>query len=168
MKETTGNSKNRYLNKYLFCWLLFLVFLHISWTSYSQDTIKRVTLNESDFESIITYSAKDSIYSDFKLQQVHLFGNAKLEAEGIRMNAGYLLIDLKKKEVLATYRTDSLGNNLEQPVFVDGTDTIQAASIRYNFDTKKGYIQEVTIKQQDYYLSMETAKRQANEEDSLS
>ena len=164
MKETTGNSKNCYLFKYLFCWLVLFGFLHVSSVSFSQDTIKRVTLNKSDFESIITYAAKDSIYSDFKLQQVHLFGNAKLEAEGIRMNAGYLLIDLKKKEVLATYRTDSLGNKLEQPVFVDGTDTIQAASIRYNFETKKGYIQEVTIKQQDYYLSMETAKRQANEE----
>lgn len=132
--------------------------------SFGQEPVKKVTLNESDFESIITYSAKDSIYSDFKKQQVHLFGNAQLNAEGIKMNAGYLMIDMKKKEVLATSRRDSLGNVVEEPIFVDGVDTIKAASIRYNFDTKKGYIQEVTIKQQEYYLSMETAKRQANEE----
>jgi len=121
-------------------------------------------INESDFQSVITYSARDSIYSDFKKRQVHLYGNASLNYEGVDMKADYLLIDLDKNEVLAIYTLDSLGKRVGSPIFSDGGDTIRAASIRYNFDTKKGYIQEVAIQQDEMYLTMEVAKRQANEE----
>lgn len=134
--------------------------------SFAQDSIKpkKVFVNESDFESVINYSARDSMYSDFKKKQIHLFGEAHLNYEGIDMKSDYILIDLGKNEVLATHTLDSNNNRVGEPIFVDNGDTIKAGSIRYNFDTKKGYIQEVTIKQQDYYLSMDVAKRQANEE----
>lgn len=134
--------------------------------SFAQDSIKpkKVFVNESDFESVINYSARDSMYSDFKKKQIHLFGEAHLYYEGIDMKSDYILIDLGKNEVLATHTLDSNNNRIGEPIFVDNGDTIKAGSIRYNFDTKKGYIQEVTIKQQDYYLSMDVAKRQANEE----
>lgn len=121
-------------------------------------------INDSDFESVITYSARDSIYSDFKKRQVHLYGNASLNYESVDMKADYLLIDLDKNEVLAIYTRDSLGRRVGSPIFADGSDTIKAASIRYNFDTKKGYIQEVAIQQDEFYLSMDVAKRQANED----
>lgn len=123
-----------------------------------------IYLNESDFGSVVTYSARDSIYSDFKKRQIHLYGNASLNYEGVDMKADYLLIDLDKNEVFATYTEDSLGKRIGAPVFADGGDTIKAASIRYNFTTKKGYIQEVAIQQDEIYLTMEVAKRQANEE----
>jgi len=125
---------------------------------------KRVTLNKSDFTSLVKYNAADSIYSDFKAQQLHLYGKAFLSYEGISMNAGYILVDFGKNEVLATYSKDTTTFNEGKPTFVENGDTMRAGSIRYNFQTKKGYIQELALKQQEYYLSMETAKRQANEE----
>lgn len=155
---------------YHFAFLPFLfglACLLLTQFSFAQvDTLKpkKVFVNESDFESIITYEARDSMYSDFKKKQIHLFGEAHLSYEGVDMRADYILIDLGKNEVLATHTLDSNNNRIGEPIFVDNGDTIKAGSIRYNFDTKKGYIQEVTIKQQDYYLSMEVAKRQANEE----
>lgn len=155
--------------------IVLFVILCFSNLSFAQDTIpdstnnsnrkeKKIFLNESDFESIITYSARDSIYSDVRKQRVHMYGDAKLNYDGIDMFADYLMIDLEKNEVLATYTTDSTGKAIGKPLFIDNGDTLRAASIRYNFDTKKGYIQEATIKQDEYYLSMEKAKRQANEE----
>lgn len=134
--------------------------------STKQDTIKqrKIYINDTDFKSIITYSAKDSIYSDLKKRQVHLYGDAKLNYEGVDMFADYLLIDLNKNEVLATFTLDSLGRPVGKPLFIDNGDTLRAGSIRYNFDTEKGYIQDAAIKQEEYYLSMETAKRQPNEE----
>ncbi|MDF3026412.1 MAG: hypothetical protein K0S23_719 [Fluviicola sp.] len=125
---------------------------------------RKIYINDSDFKSIITYSARDSIYSDLRKKQVHLYGEAKLNYEGVDMSAEYLLIDLNKNEVLATFAVDSLGRKIGKPVFIDGGDTLRAASIRYNFETKKGYIQEAAIKQDEYYLSMEKAKRQPNED----
>ena len=126
--------------------------------------VRKIYINDTDFKSIITYSARDSIYSDLKKKQVHLYGEAKLNYEGIDMSAEYLLIDLKKNEVLATYIEDSLGRKVGKPLFIDNGDTLKAASIRYNFETKKGYIQEAAIRQDEYYLTMEKAKRQPNED----
>jgi hypothetical protein len=126
--------------------------------------VRKIYINDSDFKSIITYSARDSIYSDLKKKQVHLYGDAKLNYEGVDMSAEYLLIDLNKNEVLATFVVDSLGRKVGKPLFIDNGDTLKAASIRYNFETKKGFIQEAAIKQDDYYLTMEKAKRQPNED----
>ena len=44
---------------------------------------------------------------------MHLYGDAKLNYEGVDMSADYLLIDLNKNEVLATYVEDSLGRKKE-------------------------------------------------------
>lgn len=143
--------------------LLFSMLFH---SIHAQDSIvkKRVVLNKSDFTTLVTYSAADSIYSDFELQQLHLYGKAFLSYDGITMNAGYILVDFGKNEVLATYSKDTATIKEGKPTFIDNGDTMRAGSIRYNFQTKKGYIQELALKQQEYYLSMETAKRQANEE----
>ncbi|MBI3239748.1 MAG: hypothetical protein HYZ43_13045 [Flavobacteriia bacterium] len=140
---------------------VFVVFLGISTTSAQQDT---VVMNSNDFESQVIYSARDSIFCDYKKQQIHLFGDAHLNYTDVDMRADYLLIDLGNKEVYATYTTDSLGRRIGQPIFVQGTDTVKTATLRYNFETEKAYIQEVAIKQDEFYLTMERGKRQANEE----
>lgn len=146
--------------------LFFLLLIGCINSLFGQDTIskKRVVLNKSDFTSLVKYNAADSIYSDFDAQQLHLYGKAFLSYEGISMNAGYILVDFGKNEVLATYSKDTTTFKEGKPTFVENGDTMRAGSIRYNFQTKKGYIQELALKQQEYYLSMETAKRQANEE----
>lgn len=123
-----------------------------------------MTLNSTDFEAIIYYSARDSIYSDLKKKQLHLYGNAHLNYEEVDMKADYLLVDLGTSEVFATYTLDSLGNRVGSPVFVQDGDTIRTASLRYNFKTEKAYIKEVAIHQDEFYLTMEKGKRQANEE----
>lgn len=150
----------------LFC-LLVCVFGSFAFGQVKSDDstrVRKVYINSTDFKSIITYSARDSIYSDLKKKQVHLYGEAKLNYEGIDMSAEYLLIDLNKNEVLATYVEDSLGRKVGKPLFIDNGDTLKASSIRYNFETEKGYIQEAAIKQDEYYLMMEKAKRQPNED----
>lgn len=136
-------------------------FLLLAGTASAQDTI---LLNNEDLESIVNYHCRDSIYCDYKAQKVHLYGQAHLSYEDVEMQADYLLIDFGKKEVYATYTTDSLGNRVGEPVFVQDGDTIRTATLRYNFETEKAYIQEVAIHQDEFYLTMERGKRQANEE----
>lgn len=149
--------------------LLALVAIFIRFGAYGQDTIQlpekdTIYLDESDFESPVIYSARDSIFADLRAKKLYLFGDASLFYTDVNMKAEYIMVDLDKNEVLATYQTDSLGNRIGLPVFAQGSDTMTAASIRYNFNTKKGFIKEVAIKQDEIYLTMETAKRQANEE----
>lgn len=137
-----------------------------SFYGYSQENRFRDTLvlNDDSFEEIIYYSARDSIYTDLKNKQVHLYGDAKVENADVKMSAGYILIDLNKNEVFATYAYSKDSTKVEFPKFSDGAEDVKASSIRYNFDTEKGYIEELAIQQGEAYLYMGVAKRQSNDE----
>ena len=88
-----------------------------------QNTIPdTLVLNDSDLDSPIYYGALDSIYKDPRKKQVHLVNKAYVDDGTIELKAGYILIDLKKNEVLATYRLDEDSNEVELPVFTDGAD----------------------------------------------
>ncbi len=126
-----------------------------------KDTLR---INDSAVDDPIMYSARDSIYTDLRTKTVHLYGDAKVDYGSIKMNAGYIMIDLNKNEVLAKYAFDADSNEVEAPTFTDGSDEIKARTIRYNFDTEKGFIEEVAIQQDENFLYMETAKRHSNEE----
>lgn len=129
--------------------------------SYAQDTIH---VNDDSMGDISKYGARDSLFADIKKKQLHLYGEAFVETEGINLTAGYILVDLEKNEILATYVYDADSNKIETPVFKDGSEQIDAHTIKYNLTTKKAYIEEVKIVQDEMFLYMGTAKRQANED----
>lgn len=128
---------------------------------FGQDTIY---VNDDSMGDISKYGARDSLYADIKKQQLHLYGNAYVETEGINLTAGYILVDMAKNELLATYAYDADSNRVELPLFKDGADQIEAHTLKYNLTTKKAYIEEVKIVQEEMFLYMGTAKRQSNED----
>lgn len=134
--------------------------------SYAQDKPKKDTIYTIDesFESIAKFSARDSLHNNFKKKQLELFGDAKLEYEGIMLSADYMLVDFNKNEVYAAYTYGKDSVRVGEPKLIDGDQEIDAAKIRFNFDTKKAYIQEVRMRQDENYLYMEVAKRQSNEQ----
>ena len=135
-------------------------------STFSQKNLIKdtLTLDDSSISEKIIYSARDSIFNDLKKRQVHLYGNAKITNGQINMDAGYILVDLNKREIYARYSYDKDSVRTQFPKFSDGTEEINATSIRYNMDTKKGYIEELKIKQDEIHLYMGIAKRQANDE----
>jgi len=128
---------------------------------YAQDT---VYVNDDSMGDISRYGARDSLFADIKKKQLHLYGNAFVETEGVNLTAGYILVDLDKNELLATFAYDKDSNVVEKPLFKDGSDEIEANTIKYNLDTKKAYIEAVKIVQEEMFLYMGTAKRQTNED----
>ena len=118
--------------------------------SYAQLLDKKardtIYVNDDSFEELAKYGAKDSIYLDIKENKIHLYGEAHLEYLETNMKAGYILVDLKKNEVFASYILTKDSNKIEMPQFKNGAEEIQASRIRYNFKTQKGYIEEVKIK----------------------
>lgn len=123
-----------------------------------------VFVDDESVDEIIDYDAKDSIYYDAVNSRITLTNEAYLKYGDIVLKAGLIIMDLEKNEVTATYLIDSTGNKIGQPIFNDGIEEIKASSIRYNFDSKKGYIQDVLTQQDEMYLYMGIAKRQPNEE----
>ena len=119
---------------------------------------------ESDLDDVITYSARDSIYSDLRNKLVFLYGDAKVDMGTVSLRAGYIEVDLDLNEVTAKYILDSAGAPIEYPEFQDGQEKMRCEEMRYNMSTKKGFIVELALQQDEFYFKMGTAKRHPSEE----
>lgn len=129
---------------------------------YSQkDTIY---ITDNSIEDIIKASAIDSMVHDQKNRILYLYGDAHVFYEKIAINASFIQVDFSKNEVYASYTLDKDSNRVGVPVFTDGVEDVVASKIKYNFNTKKGFIQETKIKQDENFLYMEVAKIHANED----
>ena len=100
--------------------------------SFGQDTIY---VNDESMGGISKYRARDSIYADLKKKQLHLYGEAYVETEEMNLKAGYILVDMEKEEVTATYVLDEEGKLIEKPLFTMGGDEAEANTLKYNFFT---------------------------------
>lgn len=150
----------------LFVFISVLLIILTEQSVYGQNLIKKDTIyqNDTSFESQAEYGARDSIYLDVENNKIYLFGEAYLDFMETKMNAGFIEVDLDKNEVFASYVFDKDSNRIENPVFESEGEKIDAAKIRYNFESQKGFIEEVKIKQDELYLYMGVAKRQKNAE----
>lgn len=120
--------------------------------------------SSNGLNSPVRYDAKDSTVADIPNQIVRLYGEAEVQYETFILKADLIEIDLKKNEVIATYTLDSLGNKVGQPVFTAEGETSRCDYMKYNFETKKGFIKEVRMQQGEGYIQMAESKIQPNEE----
>ena len=132
----------------------------IGLNSFSQDS----NSESVGFDSPAFYSAKDSIVADIPNEVIRLYGDAVVTFEDIVLRAEIIEFNLKNNEVSAIYGLDSLGDPIGKPVFTQGGEEILCESIKYNFDTKKGYITEVRTQQGEGYIHMAESKIHTNEE----
>lgn len=125
------------------------------------DTIYK---NDESFESKATFTARDSIYADMRKNKIFLYGDAKVHYEDIDLAADYIEVDMDSHEILATYTVGADSNRVGVPKINMGGQEMEVGKIKINYETKKAFIREVKIKQDENYLYMDVAKRQANEE----
>jgi lipopolysaccharide assembly outer membrane protein LptD (OstA) len=146
-----------------------LLIILLAPASYAQDSLqniekKRIYKNKDVLESRVFYSCTDSIVANLKTNKISIYGDAKVEYDGIVMTADLIELDTDKNEVYAVYTIDEEGNRVGIPKFEEGAQSFTAASIRYNFESEKGFIEELKTRQEEMYLQMGVAKRQKNEE----
>jgi hypothetical protein len=163
---TTNKFTTYHLLKKCSTYRVLLVNLLISCLPFilNGQVLDTTYIDSDEIEDVITYGSRDSMYADIKQNILHLYGDAYVENGEIKMRAGYIMIDLKKGELLAKYREDLDSGKVEFPIFEMGEDVIEAHLVRYNFKTEKAYIEEVSIQQQENFLYMSRAKRHPNEE----
>ncbi|NLU40286.1 MAG: hypothetical protein GXX78_15515 [Bacteroidales bacterium] len=103
------------------------------------------------FESPISYNAVDSMVVSLEdsNQVVYLYGKANLKYQEIDLVADIVEVNLGTKEIFAKGLVDSLGNQLSKPHFKQGTDEFDCTSLRYNFETQKGFVENVITNRED-------------------
>lgn len=110
-------------------------------------------------EATITYSATDSIIPDFENQKVYMYKGGVVNYQTIELKADYIVLDLANKEVYAEGLPDSTGMKVGTPVFKDGDEEFESSTLRYNFETQKGFIVDVKTKEGDGFVHSEMTKK---------
>lgn len=153
------------LHKYIsLVFNLSLLIITLFASNYSLGQNKSGTTNGTGLNSPVNYEARDSIVVNLPDQFIRLYGEARVTYEDIDLSADLIEIDMNSNEVIATYTLDSLGNKVGKPLFNLAGETSECDYIKYNFDTKKGFIKEVRMTQGEGYIHMEKSKVQPNEE----
>ena len=123
------------------------------------------TIQKSEIETTINYSAKDSIFYDLQSQKIKLYGNSKIDYGEINLEAYEILVDWNDKTLDANYLTDSTGKKIGKPIFSEGNQSYETDKITYNFDSRKARIKGIVTQLDDAYMQGEDVKK--NEEDEL-
>ncbi len=110
-------------------------------------------------ETQIDYKSYDEIHFDVKNRKVFMYKDAEIEYGNISLKADYIEIDFVTNQVYATGIADSTGKVLGSPVFSESGTNFEAEIIKYNFDSKKGFIQHVITQEGEGYLHGEKVKR---------
>ncbi len=107
----------------------------------------------------VRYAADDSLTISVRQQRIFLYRNGSVDYEDINLKADYIEFDLNSKTVRANGMPDSSGNVTGKPVFVQGQETFESDTLRYNFDSRKGIIKRIITEQGEGYLHSEKTKR---------
>lgn len=121
-------------------------------------SLKDVKFSKDSVDSPVIYSADDSMHLEAKTQIVHLYGNATVKYQDFSLRAGYIALNVEEKLVLAEGLPDSSGRMSNFPVFSDKSQNFTAKKIKYNFESQKGIIYDITTEQQGGYVRSGKAK----------
>lgn len=129
---------------------------------FTQDTITKIVPEAGFLDDQVDYKAEDSTIVDLLNQRAFLYNHAVVKYQDMTLEAGYIEIDFKNKLVHAKALTDSTGKESQKPVFQQGNDKFTAGKISYNFDTRKGKINDVITQQGDGFIHGRDIKKDTN------
>jgi hypothetical protein len=168
------NRHKSYNLSTLKCWLLVFLFLFFFSAINAQqdssnvlktdiDTLKVDSMQlGSDFKSKVKYDALDSIVYDLEGEKVYMYGTAHITYEDIDLKADYIELNFSNRNLFACGTKDSSGNPNGYPLFKQNNEEFKSDSLRYNFDTKRGRITEITTQQGDSYIHGTTVKKESD------
>jgi len=124
-------------------------------------TDSTVKNNKQFITDIVEYEAQDSLV--FLSGGVgKLYGSAKVTYGDMKLESGYIRMDMDSTQLYAMGKKDSMGVLSENPVFTDKSGEYPSKTLRYNFKTGKGIITHVTTQQGEGYVVSGITKKMRN------
>ena len=111
----------------------------------------------------VVYEAADSIVFT-KDGFARLYGDGKVNYQNIELTAERISMNMDSSTVFAQGVPDTTGVEQGIPIFKDGGTPYESKTMRYNFKSKKGFINEIVTQQGDGYVTSAEAKKGANDE----
>ena len=131
--------------------------------SLKNDSLKKKKPSPIKLKSKVDFKATDSLRFEIDKQKVYMYKEADVKYEDISMKSAYLEIDFPKNEVYAEGVPDSTGKDQGIPEFTQGALSFKSKQMRYNYNSKQGYIKTVFTKQDEGYLHGTLVKKMEND-----
>ncbi len=109
-------------------------------------------VSQDSLDAPVTYRSRDSMEVDMVNQQIHLYGEAEVNYQEIKLQADHIVLDYGTNVVRAEPWPDSSGTLAGDPQFSDGGQDFSSKSITYNFKSRKGIITETMTTQQEVFI----------------
>ena len=112
-------------------------------------------LSKSSLEFPAFSNAQDSIISDFSngRRLIYYYGATSVKYQDVELTANYMEYDMNTGTVFARGVYDSLaGEWIGRPVMTQGAQTYNMEEVRYNFDSRKARIRNMTTTEDDGIL----------------
>ncbi len=113
--------------------------------------------------SRVDYNAADSVDVSINEQKIFLYGEAWVKYGNIELRAAYIEIDMANSEVFAKGLPGEDGAITGRPVMTEGRESYEAETMRYNFETERGWISGVVTEQEGGYLHGNVTKKHEND-----
>ncbi|SFK60124.1 hypothetical protein SAMN05216357_103254 [Porphyromonadaceae bacterium KH3CP3RA] len=108
-------------------------------------------------ETAVFYTAKDSmVFTGTNMG--YLYGDADVKYGNLAIKGEYITMDLDSSIISSTFGLDSAGKEFGYPVFSEGGMEYEMKKVRYNFDTRKAFINNVVTQQGEGHIVANEAK----------
>ncbi len=118
----------------------------------------RIVRKKVDLDHSVTFTSSDSLIL-VRRDSAFMYGNAVVTYGDMQLDAAQIDVDINGNTVFAQGRPDSIGELVETPVFQQGSTKYETNTMRYNFDTGKGFITDVITQQGDGFITGGTTKK---------
>ena len=130
----------------------------------SVDTTLTITPKKKQpLDAPVVYEANDSIVFT-EGGYAHLYGDGKVNYEKIELTSAIITMNMDSSTVFARGVPDSVGVEKGTPIFKDSETPYESRVMRYNFKTKKGFINNIVTQQGEGYVTSEESKKGANDD----
>jgi Organic solvent tolerance protein OstA len=109
----------------------------------SLESIEIAKLREGELDTIVFYTAKDSVVFDLETKEIELYGEVKIDYQDFRLLAPEVVLKPESYTITAKSLYDEQGEPIKNPKFRDATGEYDAETMSYNFKTKRGKVKYV-------------------------
>lgn len=116
---------------------------------------------ETMLQAPVYYTAQDSIV--FTANNMgFLYGEADIKYGEMGITGEFITMDMDSSIISSTFGLDSLGEEFGHPVFIEGGTEYEMKGVRYNFETRKAFINNVITQQGEGHIVANEAKKNAD------
>ncbi|HEY9165630.1 MAG TPA: putative LPS assembly protein LptD [Candidatus Kryptonia bacterium] len=98
------------------------------------------TTSKNDIDSLVTYSAMDSVVYSISTRQMILYKKGDMKYKDFKLDAGEININWDTSILTAEGIKDTSDKTVEEPIFNDAGEVYQGSHVTYDFKTQRGRV----------------------------